>query len=141
MTQGYWLRKELSSPEQKELRLARLEQLEDEVLETAAAIVRVGLDFAEVTHDQTEPPPQWVTDYGREEAEKRLRLAKSMWLPASVAPNGMKLAVQTMAGISRTRSYRMKITQNNINVKLALPAPTTAEHPGPVTYEVRDLET
>jgi ribosomal protein L6P/L9E len=46
-----------------------------------------------------------------------------------------------MAGISRTRSYRMKITQNNINVKLALPAPTTAEHPGPVTYEVRDLET
>ena len=140
MTQGFYLRKAFKDPEEKEARLARIEELENEVFEKAASIVGVALDFTQVSHNQDEPPPEWVEMYGQEQAEQRLRLAKSMWLPASVAPNGTKLAMQAMAGISRGRAYKMKITQNNINVKLALPAPTTADHPGPITYEVRDLE-
>ena len=58
-----------------------------------------------------------------------------------VGIHGFKFAAQASIGISKARSYRVKLTQNNLNVKLTLPAPTTAEHPGSTVYEVRDLET
>lgn len=127
-------------PVLKEQRLARIEQLEDEVFEQSVSTVQEFLAFREIRHDQTEPPPQWVEMYGEEEALRRLNLAKAGWLPASISPVGVKVALAAMNGISRGRAYRVKVTQNNLNVKIALPAPTTTAHPGPITYEVRDLE-
>ena len=130
----------LRDPVLKEQRLARIEQLEDEVYEQCVSIVREFLAFREVRHDQTEPPPAWVTEFGEEEALRRLNLAKAGWLPASISPAGIKTAMAGMNGISRGRAYKVKVTQNNLNVKIALPAPTTTAHPGPITYEVRDLD-
>lgn len=141
MSEGFYLRKELKDEKQKEMRLARIEELENEIFERAAGVVNAFCAFTEVDPRQAEPPESWITEYGREGAAQRLMVAKAGWLPASVAPAGAKLAAQVMAGIARGRGYRVRVTQNNLNVKIALPAPTTPEHPGPVVYEVRDLET
>ena len=126
----------------REERLAKIEELENEIFERAAGVVNAYLSFAEVERDQKEPPPAWVAQYGYDAAKQRLEVAKAGWLPASIAPAAAKLAVQAQIGISRGRGYRMKITQNNLNVKIALPAPTSSAYPAnDTTYEVRDLET
>jgi hypothetical protein len=141
MYEGFQLRKELLDEKLKETRMARIEELENEISERAAGVINAMLSFTEVTPTQEEPPAAWVTEFGLEAATQRLKIAQMSYLPASVAPNGFKYAVQVQAGISRGRAWRTKITQNNLNVKIALPAPTTAQHPGPTVYEVRDLET
>lgn len=141
MSEGFYLARELKNEEAKLARMARIEELENEVFERSVGIVNACLAFAEIDPKQVDPPQAWIDEYGEDAARKRLEVAKSQWLPASVAPNGAKLAMQAMTGISRGRSWRVKITQQNLNVKIALPAPTTNAHPGPVTYEVRDLET
>ncbi len=138
---GFLLRKELRDETKKEARLARIEELEHETVERATAVVNAFLSFSEVDKDQTEPPPHWVAEYGYEGAMQRLAVARAGWLPPSIAPAAAKLAVQVQIGFTRARAYKMKITQNNLNVQLTLPAPTSSEHPGPTTYEVRDLET
>jgi hypothetical protein len=130
----------LSDPALKEQRLARIEQLEDEVFEQAVGIVQQVLAFGEVSHDQVDPPQEWIDQFGEDEAAKRLKLAKSGWLPASASPAAFKYALQAMGGIAKGRAWRVKVTQNNLNVKIALPAPTSTAHPGPITYEVRDLD-
>jgi hypothetical protein len=141
MYEGYALRKELADEKQKELRLARIEQLESQVFERAAAVVEAVISFHEVVPGQTEPPAAWIAEYGEEGARQRLQVALTGWLPASVAPNATKIALQYMAGYTRAKAHRMgKLTQNNVNVKISLPAPTSREHPGPVCYEVRDIE-
>lgn len=131
----------MKDPELKAERLARIEELEDEIFEKACTILQGALAFDQVKHDQKEPPPEWVEQFGEEEAKRRLEIAKAGWLPNSVAPNGFRLAAQVRMGIIKGRQWNAQITQNNLNVKLVLPAPTTAEHPGPVEYEVRELET
>jgi hypothetical protein len=133
--------RELKSEAARETRLARIEELENEVFEKAVGVLSDYLAFREVRHDQAEPPAAWVEEVGQEEAERRLNMAKAAWLPASLAPAGAALAARMVAGISRGRNYRVKLTQNNLNVKIALPAPTSSANPGPITYEVRDLET
>ena len=135
------LTQELRDEKRKEARLARIEELEDDTFERANGVVNAFMAFGEIDPDQSEPPEAWIEEYGLAAARQRLAVAKMGWAPASVAPAGAKLAAQVMAGIARGRGYRVRVTQNNLNVKLSLPAPTTAEHPGPITYEVRDLET
>jgi len=141
MSEGFFLRKELKDEKQKEMRLARIEELENEIFERAAGVVNAVLSFVEVKHDQQEPPPEWIAELGYDAAVQKLRIAQLGYLPASIAPNAIKLALQAQVGIARGRAYRVsKMTQNNLNVKISLPAPTSTEHPGPTVYEVRDLE-
>lgn len=140
MYEGFALRKELADEKQKALRLARIEELEQEIFERACGIVNAALSFHEVAPNQTEPPEAWVAELGPEAAKQKLEIAKASWLPQSLAPNGFKLAAQVATGIARGRGYRAKITQNTLNVKISLPAPTTREHPGPITYETRKLD-
>ncbi len=140
MYEGFQLRKEIADENLKLARQTRIEELEAEVFETAGQIVGALFDFQQVRHDQTEPPPSWVEQYGVEGAKSRLAVARAGWLPPSQAPVAVNHAVKMMIGVNRGRNYRMKLTQNNINVKLNLPAPTSREHPGPITYETRDLD-
>lgn len=141
MSEGFYLARELKDEKQKAIRAARIEELENEIYDRATAVVNAAMSFTEVAPDQAEPPPSWIAEFGLEGARQRLIVAKAGWLPQSVAPNGFKLAAQVMAGIARGRGYRVRVTQNNLNVKIALPAPTNTAHPGQTTYEVRDLET
>jgi hypothetical protein len=137
----YNLQRQLSDPAATETRLARIEEIEDQIFQKASAIVDAFLSFSEVTPTQTEPPASWIAQYGYEGAKQRLAVARRGWDKLAEAPAAAKYAAQTMVGISRGKAWKAKITQNNLNVKIALPAPTTREHPGPVTYEVMDVET
>jgi hypothetical protein len=141
MYEGFALRMELKDEKLKETRLARVEELENQIFEQASGVVEATLAFVEVRPNQTEPPEAWIERYGLEAAKQRLEVAKMGWAPASVAPSAVTVAVKFMAASTRGRAFRgAKLIQNNLNVKLELPAPTTREHPGPTTYEVRDLE-
>lgn len=140
MSEVIQLRKDLRDEKHRESRLARIEELENEIYDRAAGVVNAGLAFVEVDPHQTEPPQAWITEFGLEGAKLRLKAAQALWLPQSVVPSGFKLAAQVMVGIARGRGYRVRVTQNSLNVKISLPAPTTAEHPGATAYEVRDLE-
>ncbi len=140
MYEGFLLRQEFKDEAKKADRLARLEELENQIFERASAVVNAALSFVEIDPNATDPPQSWIDEYGEEVARQRLKVAQSLWLPASVVPAGFKLASQAMTGISRGRAYKVRITQNTMNVKLTLPAPTTNEHPGATVYEVRDLE-
>lgn len=126
---------------EREARLARIEQIEEEVFQTAAGVVEAALAFHEVDHNQQEPPPAWVEKYGLYAARKRLAVAKASWMPPSIAPVGPKLAVQVLVGIRRGRQFNAaQVVQNNLNVKIALPAPTSTAHPGPVVYPEKEIE-
>lgn len=141
MYEGFFLQAELKDEKQKLIRQERMEALEQRVYEHAGGVVEALLAFTEIDPQQADPPPDWVERYGEVAARQRLQVAKAAWLPAASFPAGGKLAVQVLTGITRGRQHRnQKLTQNNINVKIALPAPTSREHPGPVVYEVRDLE-
>lgn len=131
---------ELRDEAQKETRLARIVELEDRIFERAAGVVEAFLSFHEVTPHQESPPPDWVERFGEDGAAQRLAVAKAGWLPQSVAPAAAKLGAQVMAGIARGRGYRVKLTQNSINVKIELPAPTSSQHPGGETYPVKEIE-
>lgn len=138
---AFLLTRELKDETKKSERLARIEELESEISEKAAGVVNAMLAAVEIDPKQADPPPAWVEEFGEEGARLRLKVAQAAWFPAATTPAFFKLAIQVQVGLARGRQYRMKITQNNLNVKLTLPAPTSAAHPGPVTYEVRDLET
>lgn len=138
--EGFALNREIKDEKQKALRLARIEALEDEIFERAVGVVNAALSFAEISPTQTEPPEAWIAELGYEAAKQKLEIAKLGHLPQSLAPNGFKLAAQVATGIARGRGYRAKITQNNLNVKISLPPPTTVAHPGPITYETRELD-
>lgn len=140
MSQGYALRQELKDEKLKELRLARIEELEQNLLEHAAGIIEAAMSFSEVTPSQQEPPPDWVAKYGEDGARQRLAVAKAGWMPQSLAPAALPLSVRMYVGIQRGRGHRVRVTQNNLNVQIALPAPCSKEHPGAETYEVKEIE-
>ena len=135
------LRKELQDEQKKQLRLARIEALQDRVYDHAAGVVEATLAFHEVTPDQQEPPPDWVEEYGETAAKQRLRIAKAGWMPASLAPAAVKLAAQVMAGIDRGRSHGTKNNIRELNVQIQLPAPVSGHEPlRPPEYPSKRLE-
>lgn len=128
--------------ELRSARLERLESLENEVYETALAIVDAGLSFAEVTPMQQEPPDSWVSRYGQRNAEMRLEVAKQGWLPQSQVASGIKNAALVMSNIMRTRSNERRVASAQgaqLNVVLELPQPTSKEH-DESEYETKVLE-
>lgn len=136
------IKAEASDPALREERLARLEEMENQLFERAAALMEAGLSFYEIKQDQEEPPADWVAQYGRVGAEQRLAIAKSQWLPASQSPGGMQLASRFLTGSMRARGTRVKATQNNLNVVISLPAPATAEHPAQgQQFPVKEIDT
>lgn len=141
MYEGFALAKELKDEKKREERLARIEDLENAVFEQCAGVIEALMGFHQVSPNQVEPPPEWIAQFGREIAMQKLAVAKSGWLPPSIAPSAVNHAVKLYVGITRGKKHNLRLIQNNVNVKIALPAPTSREHPGPVEYEVRDLET
>lgn len=125
----------------KEERLERMAQMEDRIYQRANGVLEAALSFHEVAPDAQLPPADWVSEYGAEGARQRLEVAKAGWLPQSEAPNAFKLAAQVTAGISRGRAFRgQRVVQNQLNVKISLPAPTSREHPGLEQYPSKEIE-
>ena len=135
------LLREVHGEEGKASRLARMLDIEDEVFQTAAGVVQASLDFFQVRPDQPDPPPEWVERYGAEAARQRLEVAKAGWMPQSLAPSAVKLASQVVTGIARARRHSaMNAGPREINVKIALPAPTSAGMPGAPEYPSKEVE-
>lgn len=128
------------TPEAKEKRMVRMREIEDEVLQRAIGNCNAIQCFSEISRDEENPPEQWVEELGLEAAQKKLAIAKQGWVPQKEAPFGAIQAMQIMIGIAKARGQSVKIGSLELNARISLPAPTTSEHPGPVTYEVRDLE-
>lgn len=139
--EGFRFRKEYEDEEKRAERAARIEELELRVYERASQVVQGILRFHEVTPTQTEPPEQWVEEFGREGAEQLLGVAKAGWLPQSLAPAALKIAVSCTIGIRRGQQRaNQRLGGGELPVKMLLPQPTTREHPGLVTYPVKDLD-
>lgn len=139
---GFSLAKELQDEAKRAERMARIEELECQVYERASQVVDAALCFHEVTPTQTEPPPQWVAELGYSAAKQKLEVAKTGWLPQSLAPNALKIAVSCTIGIRRgqARNQMRELANGNLPVTLVLPQPTSREHPGLTVYPVKDLD-
>jgi hypothetical protein len=134
------VRREIVDDEQKAKRLARMLELEDEIYQTAAGVLKAHLDFHLVTPDQVDPPPEWVEELGEKAARQRLAVAKSGWMPPSLAPAAIKTAGLTFAGISRARRQQAgALGPATLNVQLQLPAPTAAGMPGAPQYPKKEI--
>lgn len=131
---------ELRDVKKTEQRLARIEEIEDRVYDISTQVIEATMAFSEVDPDQAVPPPEWVALYGEKAAMQRLQVAKAGWMPQNVAPSAVKLAAMVRNGIIRGRNYNKQQLNQQINVKIALPAPTSQEHPGTEIYEIRDVE-
>lgn len=133
--------RQLDRPDLIQKRLERMEAVEDEIFQASSQIVAATLAGAEIDPSQPEPPASWVATYGPEGAKQRHKVAVHSWLPKSQAPMFMHMAQHITLGVARMRALRAgEISIRELNVKIALPAPTSAEHPGPVQYEVREIE-
>jgi len=125
----------------REKRLARIAEIEDRVFDIATGVIEANLAFFEVSFDQVDPPEEWVEKYGEKAARQRLAVAKAGWMPVNQAPSAIKLAAMVRTSISRAYGHQTGRGQlNQINVKIALPAPTSQEHPGSEVYEVIDID-
>lgn len=124
----------------RETRLAKMREVEDEVLQRALGNLNAIQSFSEISPDEENPPESWVQEYGLEAATKRLALAKAGWRPMKDAPFGAVQSLQIAVGYAKARGQQVNLAAGELNVKISLPAPTTAEHPGEVVYEVREIE-
>lgn len=133
---------ERTDPDRVKARLAEMERIEEEIYQASTQIVAATLEASCVPPNLEEPPPEWVEKYGLEGAKMRLIVAKHAWLPKNQAPMFMHTAQDMSIGIQRIRALRAgtALALKELNVKIALPAPTSAEHPGPVEYETREIE-
>lgn len=113
----------------REERMTRLRDLEDSIFERSCRVVDAGLAWSEVEAAQQEPPPDWIAEYGPAEARQRLNVAKAAWMPKSLAPTGIDLSVKVMVGIAKARGQRVTTQNNQLNVQICLPPPTSKEHP------------
>lgn len=121
-------------------RQSKIAALEDEVFQSSVGVVQAMLDFHLVTPNQQDPPPEWVEQWGEQAARQRLAVAKSGWMPNSVKPSGADVAVRIVTGIARARGNRQVTGPAEINVKLSLPAPTSATQPGAPVYPTKEIE-
>lgn len=134
------LGEERNSEKKRELRLQKMLEVEDEMLQRAAGVLDAFLSFHEVDPEATEPPAAWIAEYGREGARQRLEVARRGWAPQNEMPGGVKLAQMTYVGIQKARGRSGAIRAHNLNVAIQLPAPTSAEHPGATVYPTREIE-
>ncbi len=132
--------REMHGEEGKASRLTRMLEIEDEVFQTAAGILKATLDFCHVRPDQVEPPAEWVAELGLEGAKQRLEVAKQGWAPKSLSASGIDLAKSVYIGISRSRRQQPNQGPREINARIALPAPTSAGMPGAPEYPSKEVE-
>jgi hypothetical protein len=129
-----------ADPDAKLARQEQLGEIEDAIFERSLSVIDATIGFADIEPNQETPPPQWVEQYGQEAAERRLRIARMAWLPKSQAPAGQELAMRYVAGYTRARGMKISATQNNLNVTIALPAPTSSHAGAPPQFPEKDIE-
>lgn len=139
-SEGVLVGEDRNSESKREMRLARMLEVEDTIMQNAAGIIHAILAAQEICPEQPEPPPHWISEYGEAAAKQRLEVARQGWKPASEMTTMVKVAQQTYVGISKARGHKMSLRAHNLNVQIQLPAPTSADHPGGTEYPSVELE-
>lgn len=110
---------------------AKIKQFEDEILEDALGVVSAAISFGDITgpeHDEDDIPQRWLDrcDGNREEAAKRMRIAKSAWLPKNVSPTALDMSTKISSSIIKARSVEKGGPRvlNISFVNLSAPIPT-----------------
>lgn len=108
---------------------ARLERIQDDLLERSLAVVDGSVSFADIEPGALEPPPEWIEQYGHEGAMRRLRVARASWMNAKEAPVGIKVAAQVAVGILRAKAQEKSgpKTLNIAVVQMTAPLPQFEE--------------
>ena len=109
------------------------------ILQTAMSNVAAIQSFSQFHPSDENPPESWVQELGLEAARKKFDRAKKGWGSVKDAPFGAVQALHLVIGIAKARGQSVRVGTLELNARISLPAPTTAEHPGPVVYEVRDI--
>lgn len=95
-----------------EERALALRNLEDELLQESMKVVRDVLRFRDVDPTEEEPPMSWRLEHGYDEAKKMQAIARAAWMPAKLAPVGLKYATQMGLGIIKARATERAAPQN-----------------------------
>lgn len=110
----------------------RLQRVENDIYDKSMDIVDMALGFADVPpqvgDEAPVPPKAWIEEYGKDEAERRFRVAKWALLPANQAPVGLRLAQTTALGIIKARESRKAPPIINVQM-MQMPAPTNYQLP------------
>lgn len=121
----------------KSMSLETLKAVEDKVLEDSISIVQHCLNFAEMGFDENgrEIVPEEWDDLPLREKEKRIRLAKAVWMPSADVPHGVKMAQETMIGIIKSRAKEQSGTKVLHIENATFPSPAPLNN-----LEVIDIE-
>ena len=96
----------ITGPERLANQHARLQRLEDDLLERAMNIVDGSMAFSEIDPADEQPPKEWIAEFGEEGARRRMRVARASWMNAKEAPVGIKVAAQVAVGIMRANAQK-----------------------------------
>lgn len=81
-----------------------LQSVEDKLFDRSAEILEGALRFTEVNPEETEPPAEWIHEYGYAKAKRVLQSARTAWMSAKNAPVGIKVAESIARGVMKARS-------------------------------------
>lgn len=102
----------------KHLTEAQVREMEDTLYNRSLELCEGLTAMQEIDPEDKEPPPDWVTKYGRKRAEERFRIAKYGLLNQQEAPNGLRLVSHTLGQMLKARSLEKNNgMERNINVQ------------------------
>ena len=106
-------------------RADRIAAIEEEVHSEAATVINDAMHFMAFDPASEEPPEAWVAELGAEGAKRRMRTAQLANLPSKEAPIGLKLAKDTLVGMSKAKAARKapSTTLNMVVVQMQGPLP------------------
>jgi hypothetical protein len=81
-----------------------LQSIEDKLFDRSAEILEGALRFTEVNPTDTEPPAEWINEFGYTKAKRMLQSATTAWMSAKNAPVGIKVAESIARGVMKARS-------------------------------------
>ncbi len=114
------------------LQSRHIAKMESEIMEASQEVMLAATMFADVDPSIEQPTEAFHERFGAK-AEKMYRIARMANLPASEAPVGLKMAQQTLVGISKARATA-KQAPRTLNMTLVhMPAAS-------VQYKVRNQD-
>lgn len=74
------------------------------IYQSASKVIEDTLLFAQIDPADPNPPREWVDRWGPEEAERKLRIARTGWMTQKDAPVGTTLAARQLLGIMKAKA-------------------------------------
>ena len=104
--------------------LERIEAMEDQLFNQSSTILTSALDAFDLEETASQPPPEWVEEYGEAGAWKRFRAAKAALMSAAAAPVALKIAAQLVTTMTKAKADKQEAP--SLNVVINVPTPNGA---------------